>query len=629
MADDKQSGPGLGGSSILVLLAAAASAVYVGWRGVPLVSIRPTEPPFEISQTKGAQDIEARLWQDPFAAVERWIEDRQDQKLDPDAGHSFEDVSKHWRPKPTLFIGVDLPGDPYPEAVETRRRLRYAVLSALHVAKYVPGDERHIGYLSTEGPKLGETEKPETLLSLRFPVARPAGSDPPAEGVFKVLKTAASPREKSVVQSDPPLRVPFERYEYEAANAEKRAVVLWLDEKALADGQKPIANLALLLCRLKLSDKGNFAFIGPQDSNVLQLMVREVLNSSITSRPLDKCPEQPAAKSLPDDLPLYNFAASAEDEIVLQHSNAGAIDVKALFRRAHIRYYRTISSDRDLAEVLAKELVGRGIDLCIARHARHGDELAGLRCKNRPHGDHVVLLSEWDTVYGRYLPESVSAAFAADQPSRGGCRLEPSRWIFEASYARGLDGRLPSRGPAKREVSADRDGVQTNGEEQTRVGGQTRDEESSATPETASRFEGAEGQSQFDYLRRLTDALRECDDELRREGKGRIAAIGILGSDVYDKLLLLQALGPEFPEAIFFTTDLDALLLPQKKLRYTPQPFGGLWLWLSASSRVAGGCPAVSQHPIRPRFFSRPRWRSEMNRINGLPTGPTATPKRP
>ena len=43
----------------------------------------------------------------------------------------------------------------------------------------------------------------------------------------------------------------------------------------------------------------------------------------------------------------------------------------------------------------------------------------------------------------------------------------------------------------------------------------------------------------------------------------------MLGSDVYDKLLILQALRPEFPNANFFTTDLDALLLPDKKSHYT------------------------------------------------------------
>ncbi len=41
----------------------------------------------------------------------------------------------------------------------------------------------------------------------------------------------------------------------------------------------------------------------------------------------------------------------------------------------------------------------------------------------------------------------------------------------------------------------------------------------------------------------------------------RIHAIGILGTDFYDKQLALQALRPAFPDAVFFTTDLDARFL--------------------------------------------------------------------
>jgi hypothetical protein len=45
--------------------------------------------------------------------------------------------------------------------------------------------------------------------------------------------------------------------------------------------------------------------------------------------------------------------------------------------------------------------------------------------------------------------------------------------------------------------------------------------------------------------------------ENRRVGGG-IRAIGVVGTDVYDKLLILRALRPSFPHAVFFTTDLDA-----------------------------------------------------------------------
>ena len=41
----------------------------------------------------------------------------------------------------------------------------------------------------------------------------------------------------------------------------------------------------------------------------------------------------------------------------------------------------------------------------------------------------------------------------------------------------------------------------------------------------------------------------------------RVGAVGVLGTDPYDKLLVMQALHPALPEAIFFTTDLDAVYL--------------------------------------------------------------------
>ncbi len=64
-------------------------------------------------------------------------------------------------------------------------------------------------------------------------------------------------------------------------------------------------------------------------------------------------------------------------------------------------------------------------------------------------------------------------------------------------------------------------------------------------------------------MRRLAAKLKEKDDEFRRRGEGGIRAIGVLGNDVFDKLLVLRALKPQFPEAVFFTTDYDAALAGQ------------------------------------------------------------------
>ena len=46
-----------------------------------------------------------------------------------------------------------------------------------------------------------------------------------------------------------------------------------------------------------------------------------------------------------------------------------------------------------------------------------------------------------------------------------------------------------------------------------------------------------------------------------RFAENGVKAIGIVGSDVYDKLLILQALRSRFTDKIFFTTDLDARYL--------------------------------------------------------------------
>ena len=60
------------------------------------------------------------------------------------------------------------------------------------------------------------------------------------------------------------------------------------------------------------------------------------------------------------------------------------------------------------------------------------------------------------------------------------------------------------------------------------------------------------------YLQQIADHLQKIDEKLRQSDDGGITAIGILGSDVFDKLLVLRALRPNFPEALFFTTDFNA-----------------------------------------------------------------------
>ena len=84
------------------------------------------------------------------------------------------------------------------------------------------------------------------------------------------------------------------------------------------------------------------------------------------------------------------------------------------------------------------------------------------------------------------------------------------------------------------------------------------------------RIERPDGNNQYDYLRRLEYRLREIDMGIRVNGNGQgIRAIGVLGSDVFDKLLVLRALKASFPNALFFTTDYDSSLKLPTELPYT------------------------------------------------------------
>jgi hypothetical protein len=161
MAEDKSSGAW--GGSLVVVAFAAVSALYVAWQNPPLVSTRPTDAEYPGHDIRAQQDIDARLWQDPFDAVARDIETKG--ASTPQPGNSDLKTGAASDGNPTLTIAVTLPGAPYPEAAETRRRLRYAVLAALHVAGFMPADERHIGYFRTDAPPFA-AKKPSSSVQV-------------------------------------------------------------------------------------------------------------------------------------------------------------------------------------------------------------------------------------------------------------------------------------------------------------------------------------------------------------------------------------------------------------------------------------------------------------------------------
>ena len=173
----------------------------------------------------------------------------------------------------------------------------------------------------------------------------------------------------------------------------------------------------------------------------------------------------------------------------------------------------------------------------------------------------IVVFTESDTTYSRAITREL-----ADQ-----LRGRNKNIALESySYLRALDG-IPDE-PRIHEA-----------------GGSSKSEETAASvlQSAASLLqrkaisEATSGTSQFDYLRRT--AL-----DLRGKQESNVVAVGILGSDIYDKMLVLQAVRPAFPSAIFFTTDLDALYLERAM-----EPFTRGLVVASADDLVVGGLPSM------------------------------------
>lgn len=529
---DKSGGPPGGGMVVLALL--TAGVVFVANK--PLESSRPVQPEQRVERREATQDIDARLWQDPLTAVAKardLVLKQGDEARKREAqAHGEQQFGEELRrqslaagPGGVAVLAVMVSGGPYVERVESRLRTRYAVLAGLNARGFVPVDNEHLGYFRPQ----------------------------PGAGLPEI--------------------VPFERFQATADNRSGRGedcqrcrlVVLWLDSGDFYEA--PLSKLTRLAERVAPTTPWPLArpvpmrwrVVGPSSSEELRAMVEEAAEPGFDA--------QPQARF---DMRYFSGAATVPDATLLA-GTPGASQTRLVdymhSRGVHLR--RTVTTDDKLAEAMVRELKLRGLrvqpdpdvarayvaaaknapkeqprpGICRSLLAAQGLPGDTARLDYRQAPSTIAIVSEWDTLYGRSLRQGFRYADSKDLEhpvAKDG--LCPTRYY----YVRGLDGRLPGD-PASPGADArpKKDGKADIGE---------------ALAGDGSYLERPEGQSQFDYLRRLAQRIRDEDAALRRE-RGRdagIRAIGVLGNDVYDKLLVLQALQPELPHAIFFTTDLDA-----------------------------------------------------------------------
>ncbi len=554
MAEQKEEKSKLPLTGVVALLLAAVSSLII--YQVPIKTSRPIDKEAEKSASVVRDRAQSRLWQDPFEAV---ATHRQKENA------SKESVALRHHASPGLVEGTNdsrggfyftlLPvfvdGSPYASGVESRLRDRYALVSALGAAGYLPESGEFIRFFEWKS-----TSGVPTIVPSEWFVPGPRVSEQGKTG---------------------------------------HILVLWLKEQDV--GPRPLqglTNLAAYLNEQLKTTPSRYRVLGPRTSGSLSAMLGELKTSASSVRGA-----QPGDPGLLKDAIFYSSWATAADPMLLGETSNPDSDkrVEDWFKDAGLTLVRTIGTDDVLAEQLVEELKRRRIDLTIPRDA-------GGACQEPCRIPHIALISEWDTLYGRALPRTFVAVanrlaeLAEAEITRAAGKhkdvhslahhLQELRaeqypgWVHRYSYLAGLDGELPPK---------------ENGKDAGAGKGKPGDKGFGAEPVIE---EASVGRSQLDYLRRLVETLKREETTADSEFK----AIGVLGSDVYDKLMILQALRKDFPHALFFTTDLDSRLTHPTQLPWTRNLVVASHFGLELDSRLQTPIPPFRDSYQTALFYS-------------------------
>ena len=357
--------------------------------------------------------------------------------------------------------------------------------------------------------------------------------------------------------------------------------MLWLNERDFEN--EPLLRLPLLLLLLEIPEAvphsqsaPRVALIGPWLSSTLRAMLPAW--SWYTERRWIRCRmHYPyTMERNPEDTPLYRC--------VLHNSHGHGCDIGAKNSPDKARPPRQclpsiagmtigfhscknfVATDDQLAEEMLDELSLRGVDF--------------TKMKGDAPVNHLVLLSEWDTFYARMLwityaaklaiklhdtaPQKCPVSTLADfiECYRHNLKPEPPN-LHPFFYLRGLDGQTVGNNSGSARGSDSQDPTQASPASLEDLRKWLPDA-NKWTPDANK----AEGQAQFDYLSRLGEQLATLQEQLSERGE-LIKAIGVVGSDVYDILLILQALRHRFPNVLFFTTGLDVRFWHPRELSWS------------------------------------------------------------
>ncbi len=536
---------------------ALLSAIAVFDARKPLDSLRPPQParPAVGDRDRAeAQQAEQRTWEDPFKF------DFFDDGLLVEADFPQVDPAL-----PSMLLPVTLPGGGRVNIQERRGRRRYAVHLALGQAGYRARSSGSIFAVTLESAQSGEASKlvPAALEVFELdPLSRRwYGSPVEVKGA-----SAAS------VNFDGDWSAAF-------AKSYHTIVVAYLRSGDLA-GQ-PLTRLETISDNIKSKvgcEEMDTRIIGPDSSNLVFDLLQELTKRAaavaeesglelsgksnafleFVARLEDPALASWIAEQERKRPSMFVFSPTATSDFATllgQDSNAKRI------RSQDIGYKPIWQTDKnaDLARARRAVRLLSGVNYIRAVHndsAVFAELIEELKLRavleDQESLSRVALIVESDTRYGRAAPvnflkgaQSVEGFETLRDPDRFTRQMESLR-VF--SYLSGIDG---VSGSSSRPEA----GQEGEPKRSDRLAGNAR---SFVDPPP-------QGSHQIDYVRRLADQIASASGSSDRP----IRAIGILGTDIFDKLLLMRALKPLLPDVVFFTSDLDAHLWYSTEIEFT------------------------------------------------------------
>lgn len=450
--------------------------------------------------------LETRLWEDPLRAVFA-IRQREEQELMArTSADGLQDQVEEGAVSPTESLA-------YGGLVRTPRQFH-----ALHIEGTSPEDIQVIG-VTLPGSRFAVAE--ETRRQIRY-------------AVLAALNDRYIPNNSeniSLLRLDNPRDSPHEPYEYAYASYEtydyysvnpatggrrnRQVVLLWLPEDIL--GSSLLQHYSHIIGQLYRHSPmpAEHILLGPTNSNRLINLYSELAAGSMpmTGNSSTSAPEA-ANPSPPHRIRVFSPRATIAPAGI---AASLGMSTSQLREERFEPLVRAINDDGTLVDVIMTELDRRFIR-----------DVRDIR---------VALIYESDGKYGRGFHSRMDCELI--DANAVGDRLCVSD-IDNYGYLRGIDGRHSG---------------QDNESNTSNVSSTNLNEVLGSSVNLENPF----GSHQYDYLRRLAGVIHGQKYDV----------IGVLGTDVFDKLLVLQALREVNPDTLFFTTDLDTYLTDASQSTWT------------------------------------------------------------